>query len=94
VRLGARLAIGKRWSLFGSSTIDLTKDTQTIAQSQSQSVQDLEDGFDPVKSRVGIAYEDDCFEASVQWRRNYAAFGDARYGNSFLFRLAFKNLGR
>jgi len=94
VRLGARLAIGKRWSLFGSSTIDLTNDTQTLTQSQSQTLQDLEDGFDPVKSRVGIAYEDDCFEASVQWRRNYAAFGDARYGDSFLFRLAFKNLGR
>jgi LPS-assembly protein len=94
VRLGARLAIGKRWSLFGSTTLDLTKDTQTVVQSQAQTMQDLEDGFDPVKSRVGIDYEDDCFEASVQWRRNYAAFGDAAYGDSFLFRLAFKNLGR
>lgn len=94
VRLGARLAIGKRWSLFGSTTLDLTKNEQTVTASQSQTLQDLEDGFDPVKSRVGLAYEDDCFEASVQWRRNYAAFGDARYGDSFQFRLAFKNLGR
>jgi LPS-assembly protein len=94
VRLGARLAIGKRWSLFGSTTLDLTDDAQTVSASQDQTLQDEEDGIDPVKSRVGVAYEDDCFEASVQWRRNYAAFGDARYGNSFMFRLAFKNLGR
>jgi LPS-assembly protein len=94
LRLGARLAIGKRWSLFGSTTLDLTDEKQTVTASQSQTLSDLEDGIDPVKSRIGIAYEDDCFEASVQWRRNFAAFGDARYGDSFQFRLAFKNLGR
>ena len=94
VRLGARLAIGKRWSLFGSTTLDLTsaKDS-TLTPSQTLD-QDIEDGIDPVKSRVGINYEDDCFEASIQWRRDFTAFGDAAHGSTFQMRLAFKNLGR
>ncbi len=47
-----------------------------------------------MKSRVGLAYEDDCFEFSVSWRRDYTSIGDARRGNTIQFRLAFKNLGR
>jgi LPS-assembly protein len=93
VRLGARLAIGKRWSLFGSTTLDLTNNNLNFPNYQSFS-QALEDGIDPVKSRFGINYEDDCFEASVQWRRDDTSIGDARRGNTIQFRLAFKNLGR
>jgi LPS-assembly protein len=96
VRLGARLAIGKRWSLFGSTTLDLTKgsENQSALNTSQALAQAEEDGIDPVKSRVGINYEDDCFEASVQWRRDFTAVGDARRGDTFQFRLAFKNLGR
>ncbi|WP_407696557.1 LPS-assembly protein LptD [Sphingomonas abietis] len=94
VRLGARLAIGKRWSLFGSTTLDLTNNSQSLLNN-AQTVGDaIEDGIDPVKSRVGMAYSDDCFEASFQWRRDYTAFGDAAHGDTFQFRIAFKNLGR
>ena len=50
--------------------------------------------IDPVQSRLGVAYEDDCFRLSVQWRRDFAAFGDARRGSTVQFQLAFKNLGR
>jgi LPS-assembly protein len=30
---------------------------------------------------------------AVTWRRDYQPTGDARRGNTFLFRLEFKNLG-
>jgi LPS-assembly protein len=89
VRLGARLAIGKRWSLYGSTTLDLTgnKDDPTLDSEFNQDV-------GPIQSRVGIDYSDDCFEFSVNWRRDYTAIGDAQRGTTIQFRLAFKNLGR
>ena len=89
VRLGARLAIGKRWSLFGSTTLDLTgnKNDPTLDPEFTQDV-------DPVQSRVGFDYSDDCFELSVNWRRDFTSIGDARRGSTIQFRLVFKNLGR
>lgn len=93
IRLGARVAMFKRWSMFGSTTIDLTNDGNR-ANANLITNTDLADGFDPVQSRIGLAYEDDCFEASVTWRRDYTEVGDARAGNAVQFRLAFKNLGR
>ncbi len=89
VRLGARLAIGKRWSLYGSTTLDLTgnEDDPTLDPEFTQDV-------DPVESRVGIDYSDDCFELSVNWRRDYTSIGDARRGSTIQFRLVLKNLGR
>jgi len=89
IRLGARLAIGKRWSLYGSTTLDLTgnKNDPTLDPEFTQDV-------DPVESRVGIDYSDDCFELTATWRRDYTSIGDARRGSTIQFRLAFKNLGR
>ncbi len=89
LRLGGRLAFLKRWSLFGSTTLDLTPDKNGPLVDPS-----LTENGDTVKSRVGLAYEDDCFEFSVSWRRDYTSIGDARRGNTIQFRLAFKNLGR
>jgi LPS-assembly protein len=54
----------------------------------------LSDGFDPVRHRIGVQYEDDCLRLGVAWRRDYQATGDARAGNSFLLTLALTNLGR
>ncbi len=51
-------------------------------------------GFDPVRHRIGFAYEDDCLRLGVTWKRDYQDTGDARRGDSFLLTLAFKNLGR
>ncbi|HEX7857068.1 MAG TPA: LPS assembly protein LptD [Sphingobium sp.] len=85
VRLGGRVAIGKRWSVFGSATIDLTgvdDDPQTNL-----------DGFTPLRHYLGVAYQDDCIDVGFTWRREYQSFGDAYAGNSFLVRLAFRNLG-
>lgn len=86
LRLGGRLQLGRFWSVFGSTVIDLT--------GQQEDPLSLADGFEPVRHRLGVAYDDDCLEIGVTWRRDYERFGDARQGNSFLFRLALKNLGR
>ena len=85
VRAGGRVRVARYWSIFGSAIIDLT-DTAEDPTS-------LSDGFDPIRHRLGVAYDDDCLSLSLTWRRDYQPTGDARRGNSFLFRLAFRNLG-
>jgi len=85
-RIGARVQITRFWSAFGSTVIDLTgpnEDPMTTA-----------DGFDPVRHRLGVQYEDDCLRLGFTWRRTYQDTGDAKAGNSFVLSLAFKNLGR
>jgi LPS-assembly protein len=85
VRLAGRLRLARYWSLFGSTIIDLTdpaEDPLSVA-----------DGYEPIRHRLGLAYDDDCLSLAVTWRRDYQPTGDARRGNSFLFRLAFRNLG-
>ena len=86
VRLGGRLQFARYWSLFGSTTIDLT--------GRQEDPTSLANGYEPVRHRLGIAYEDDCLTFGVTWRRDYDAQGDARRGNTFQLRLSFRNLGR
>jgi LPS-assembly protein len=86
IRLGGRIKFATYWSIFGSTVIDLTdrkEDPLSIA-----------DGYEPVRHRLGIAYDDDCLEIGLTWRRDYDTAGDFRRGNTFLFRVALKNLGR
>ncbi|WNO55146.1 LPS-assembly protein LptD [Stakelama saccharophila] len=85
-RVGGRVAIGRFWSVFGAATVDLTDRREDI---YSQA-----DGFEPVRSRLGVAYEDDCLKLGLTWKRDYEDTGDARRGNSYLLTLSFKNLGR
>ncbi len=85
IRLAGRVRVARYWSIFGSTIIDLTgKQEDPLA---------ISDGFDPIRHRIGIAYDDDCLSIGLTWRRDYQPTGDARKGNSFLFRLAFRNLG-
>ena len=86
VRVAARVQFARFWSAFGSAVVDLTD--------RNEDVLSLADGFDPIRHRVGVTYEDDCLELGVAWKRDYRTQGDARRGNSFLLTLAFKNLGR
>ncbi len=86
VRAGLRVAIGPYWSVFGSGVFDLTSRREDlIAQS---------DGFDPVRTRLGVAYADEGLEFGFTWRRDFDDTGDARRGNTFLLRVALRNLGR
>ncbi|HZF46533.1 MAG TPA: hypothetical protein VEZ26_09360, partial [Sphingomonadaceae bacterium] len=50
-------------------------------------------GFEPLRTRLGFAYADDCLELGFTWRRDYVASGDARKGNTFQVHIALKNLG-
>ncbi len=54
----------------------------------------LSDGFQPVRDRLGLLYENECISLGVTWRRDYDPTGDARRGNTFSLRLALKNVGR
>jgi LPS-assembly protein len=86
IRLGGRVKFARYWSIFGSTTIDLTSRREDPLSSA--------DGYEPVRHRLGISYDDDCIEIGVTWRRDYDTTGDFRRGNTFLFRVALKNLGR
>lgn len=85
LRVGGRIQIDDNWSIFGSGVFDLTS-TREDPSSTS-------DGFEPLRTRLGIAYSDDCIEIGVTWRRDYVDNGDAERGNTFLFRIALRNLG-
>lgn len=86
VRLGGRVQFARYWSLFGSTIIDMTGQREDPAS--------LANGYEPVRHRLGITYEDDCLTFGFTWRRDYDAQGDARRGNTFQLRLSFRNLGR
>lgn len=86
IRLGGRVSFARYWSIFGSTVIDLTN--------RSEDPLSTADGFEPVRHRLGIQYDDDCIELGLTWRRDYETSGDARRGNTFLIRVALRNLGR
>ncbi|MCD2315814.1 LPS assembly protein LptD [Sphingomonas sp. IC-11] len=86
IRVGGRVQFARFWSAFASGLIDLTDRTDDVFS--------LSDGFDPIRHRLGVQYEDDCLTLGVTWRQDYRTTGDARRGSSFLLTLAFKNLGR
>jgi LPS-assembly protein len=71
--------------LFGSAVVNLTQ--------RSEDPELGSDGFQPLRTRLGIAYQDDCLDLQFIWRRDYVATGDARRGNSFQVRFALRNLG-
>ena len=85
VRAAARVAIGRKWSMFGSGVFNLTDEEEDpIFQP---------DGFQPIRTRLGIAYADDCIEFGATWRRDFIDAGDARRGNAFQVFFALRNLG-
>ena len=86
VRLAGRWKFRRYWSLFGATVIDLTN--------KSEDPLSLASGFEPVRHRLGIDYEDDCITFGVQWRRDYERIGTFRKGSTFALHFALKNLGR
>ena len=86
LRLSGRIKFLRYWSIFGSTTIDLT--------SKREDPLSLSDGFQPVRHRLGLFYDDECIELGVTWRRDYDTSTTFKRGNTFLFRVALKNLGR
>jgi LPS-assembly protein len=85
LRAAARIAIGRKWSIFGSGVFNLTDaDEDPVFQP---------DGFEPIRTRLGVAYADDCIELGATWRRDFIDAGDARRGNTFQLFFALRNLG-
>src|SRR3546814_2715737 len=60
IRLGGRLQVTRFWSVFGSTVIDLTD-----AKEDPISVSD---GYEPVRHRLGVAYQDDCLVFGLTWQ--------------------------
>ncbi len=85
VRIGGRVQVARYWSIFGSAIVDLTDAEEDPTA--------ITDGFTAIRHRLGVAYEDECLTIGLTWRRDYQDTGDAQAGNSFLLRLAFRNLG-
>ncbi|KEO91969.1 organic solvent tolerance protein [Erythrobacter longus] len=85
LRAAARFTIGRNWSVFGSGVFNLTDEEEDPVFTP--------DGFEPIRTRLGIAYRDDCIEFGATWRRDFITFGDAREGNSFQVFFALRNLG-
>lgn len=85
LRAGGRVAFANNWSIFGSAIIDLTSTREDPTSTF--------DGFEPIRHRLGLAYDDDCLSIAVTWRREYINSGDAKRGNGFSFRVALRNLG-
>ena len=86
LRLAGRIGFARYWSVFGSGVFDLT------GVSDDPSLTNV-DGFQPIRTRLGVAYQDDCLEFDLTWRRDYVATGDARRGNTFQIHIALRNLG-
>ncbi len=85
LRAAGRVAFAKYWSAFGSAVINLTD--------REEDPSFTSDGFKPLRTRLGLAYSDDCLEFGFTWRRDYASLADARRGDSFHVYFSLRNLG-
>jgi LPS-assembly protein len=85
LRVAGRVAFARYWSMFGSAVVNLTD--------RNEDVRNVSDGFQPLRTRLGVAYQDDCLELAFTWRRDYVANGDAQRGNTFQVYFAFRNIG-
>ena len=84
-RAALRVAFARYWSVFGSGVFNLTN--------ADEDPRFTSDGFEPIRTRLGVAYQDDCLEMGVTWRRDYVTTGDAERGNTFQLYLSLRNLG-
>lgn len=85
LRMAARVSFARYWSVFGSGVFNLTnaKDDPLLSSN----------GFEPLRTRLGVAYQDDCLEIGLTWRRDYTTSGDARRGNTVQVYFGLKNIG-
>ena len=85
LRAAVRVAFARYWSAFGSGVFNLT-DRNEDPTFQS-------DGFEPIRTRLGVAYSDGSLEFGVTWRRDYITAGDAQRGDTFQLFFGIRNLG-
>lgn len=85
LRLAGRVAFADYWSVFASGVFNLTD--------REEDPNFVSDGFEPLRTRLGLAYEDDCIEMGLTWRQDFIDVGDAESGATFQVYLNLKNLG-
>lgn len=85
LRLAGRVGFARYWSIFGAGAFILTNAAEDPLSTA--------DGFQPLRTRAGAAYQDDCLELALTWRRDYITTGDARKGDTFQIYFALRNLG-
>jgi len=85
VRVATRVAFANYWSLFGAGVFNLTDRNEDPTLTS--------DGFQPLRTRLGVAYQDDCLEFGFTWRRDYVDQGDAERGDTFQIYFSLRNLG-
>lgn len=86
LRLAGRWQFHRYWSVFGSTVLDLTGEDEDPLS--------LADGYEPVRHRLGITYEDECLELGVAWKRDYERIGEFRKGSTFSINFSLKGIGR
>ena len=84
-RVAARVAFANYWSVFGSGVFNLTDSEEDPTLTS--------DGFQAIRTRLGVAYNDECLELGLTWRRDYITTGDAGRGNTFQVYFALRGLG-
>jgi len=85
LRAAGRVAFARYWSVFGSAVVNLTDRAEDPTLTS--------DGFELLRTRLGVAYADDCIEFGLTWRRDYVAIADAKLGDTFRVYVSLKNLG-
>jgi LPS-assembly protein len=85
LRAAGRIAFARHWSVFGSGIFSLSS-------SEDNPFFTLQ-GFEPIRTRIGVAYSDDCIEFGATLRRDFVTAGDALRGNTFQLFFALRNLG-
>ncbi|APE26840.1 LPS-assembly protein LptD [Aurantiacibacter gangjinensis] len=85
LRVAGRFAFAGYWSIFGSAVVNLTD--------REEDPTFTSDGFEPLRTRLGIAYADDCLEFGFTWRRDFIELADAQSGSSFRLYFSLRNLG-
>ncbi|MEY2944123.1 MAG: hypothetical protein RLY97_2137 [Pseudomonadota bacterium] len=85
LRAAGRVAFARNWSAFGSGVFDLSQQNLLGAAT----IKELQ----PLRTRFGVAYQNDCLELGFTWRRDYVSIGDAGKGNSFQLHFVLRNLG-
>jgi LPS-assembly protein len=86
LRAAGRLLFNRYWSIFGAAVVDLTNSKEDPLS--------VADGWQPVRDRLGIQYEDDCLQIGLTWKRDYERIGTFRAGNTIGVHLALKGIGR
>jgi LPS-assembly protein len=86
LRLAGRVKFARYWSVFGATVVDLTDAKEDPLS--------LADGYEPVRHRLGILYEDDCLELGLSWKRDYERLGEFKKGSTLSLRFALKGIGR